>query len=282
MADECNIELEIIGHPHNHAIAAPSSSGSSSCDQYLYDTNRHIFRSTQDTNSYQSHRKTALDCYEPLILVILRLLSYHKIRVFPADSTINQIIREPLGDGSTFVVDASDLPLWRTMSNLQYRDLSFPRRREKFHFTDHTNTKWDHKTVGAYKTLVYGEDRRRDQLMLGLVTELRILSHPPLQRHPNIVHFIGFVWIRDQQFFANTREVDVEVENDDLEEPREWPTVVTQKAPHGSLRTFMSSLLYQDTRCSLDAKILLCMDVLNGISVSPTSLVNLDKGFDLH
>lgn len=119
--------------------------------------------------------------------------------------------------------------------------------------------------MGAYKSLVYTDDIRRDQLMEDLVTELRIVCHPPLQRHPNIVHVLGFMWVRDQQIFANVMELDEESE--ELGEPREWPTVITEKAPYGSLHDFLRSKTYKDFRPSLRAKVQLCVDVLNGIEV---------------
>jgi serine/threonine protein kinase/ankyrin repeat protein len=98
-----------------------------------------------------------------------------------------------------------------------------------------------------------------------LLLELRILSHRPLQRHPNIVHVLGFAWIQDRQFFTNTQELQ---DDDKAGEPREWPTIVTPKAPHGSLRTFMGSEKFRTVLPSLRTKLMLSVHVLCGLKVS--------------
>jgi hypothetical protein len=103
--------------------------------------------------------------------------------------------------------------------------------------------------------------------MKDLLLELRILSHPPLQRHPNIIHVLGFAWIQDIQFFENAFRKRYAEEK---EEPWEWPVVVTPRAPHGSLRCFMKSEKFRAVLPSIQTKLALCADVLNGLIVSST------------
>jgi hypothetical protein len=135
--------------------------------------------------------------HEAVTLLIIRLLSYHKVQIFPLNTRITQYDKHTLGVGSTFSVEASSLPIWRARAHFRYRDPTFPRQGEKLHFTDHTQTKWDYTTIGAYKSLVYEDDPEggRDRLMRDLLQELRILCHHPLQRHPTIVHLLGFAWV---------------------------------------------------------------------------------------
>lgn len=254
-------DIELAQSAH-HGANITSLSSSFEIDRYKART--HVFRSTRDTTS-RRHPESHVEYRESNILHILRLLSHHKIRVFPTDLLSTQEVREQLGQGSTFHVYASELPIWRALARFQYRNPTFPRRGERFHFIDHTETRWNRATKGAYKTLLYDENTRRDQLLADLIVELRILCHPPLQRHPNIIHVLGFVWIRDEQFFANANEL-VE-QSEEFGEPREWPTIVAEKAPHGSLRDFLGSGEYGNVPSSLRAKVLLCADVLNGLVV---------------
>lgn len=201
------------------------------------------------------------------ILSIIRLLSYHKIQVFPTASIITQYDKSNLGKGATFHVEASSLPIWRSKQHLQYRDPTFPIDKTLFHFTDHTGTKWDHTTFGAYKVLrrKSGDGQaKRNGLLQGLLQELRILSHPPLQVHQNIVHMLGFAWIPGIRFFEHDHGSNI---IDDDQAFQEWPKIVTEKAPHGSLDTFRMSHSNRKVWPSLRGKLILCGQVLNGLKV---------------
>lgn len=219
-------------------------------------TNRASQSTSKDENS-----KTK----EPSIILILMLVAYHKLRIFSMDSHLRWNTREQLGDGSTFSVGGSDLPVWRGLSHLLYRNPETLRQKQRFYFTDHTNTKWSDRTIGAYKSLTYAEELNREDIIDDLIKELRILSHSPLQRHPNIVHMLGVAWVRDQYVFAGSEPASEQ--GKDFGEPREWPTVVIEKAEYGTLRQFLGSRHFRRVRSSLRSKILLCLDVLNGIAV---------------
>jgi hypothetical protein len=114
------------------------------------------------------------------LLLILRLLSYYKIQLFSVDPSQKWNLRQTLGEGSTFSVDGADLPIWRALSNLKYRNLDLKGPGEKFYFNDHTQTKWDHNTLVAYKALVTNKDMDRSVITVDMITELRVLCHPLL------------------------------------------------------------------------------------------------------
>jgi hypothetical protein len=241
-----------------------------------YEATDNIFESTRNATVPQSSLEVSKH-HDSTTLLIVRLLADHRIQVFPSDTHIAQYDREKLGDGSTFTVEASTLPIWQSRAHFRYRDPTFQRQGDRFHFVDHTQTSWDHTTIGAYKTIKYRQDHDREQLMKDLLLELRILSHIPLQRHSNIIHVLGFAWIQDLQFFENVPELRGAEKED---EPREWPVVVTQKAPHGSLRTFMKSEKFRTVLPSLRTKLSLCADILNGLVVS-NIMVDGTAQFDL-
>ncbi|KAF2662019.1 kinase-like protein [Lophiostoma macrostomum CBS 122681] len=233
---------------------------SSTFHRNRYDARDHIFASARDNFSRPPQPGNA-HYPTPDTLTILNLLSYFKICIFPADTHIFHYDTRQLGKGSTFRVQAASLPVWRARAHFRYRDPTFPRQGEKFLFTDHTQTKWKRSTIGAWKLLVHEPDleESRDRLMGDLIKELRILSHPPLQLHPNIVHVLGFVWLQDRQFFTDDPKSDF---ND--ARLREWPTVVTERAPHGSLREFMSDPSHT-VPPTLRTKLLHCADIINGV-----------------
>ncbi|KAK3998018.1 hypothetical protein QBC44DRAFT_392478 [Cladorrhinum sp. PSN332] len=87
----------------------------------------------------------------------------------------------------------------------------------------------------------------RDSALRSLVNELRIRSHLPLRRHPNIVDLKGVAW---------------DFENDDETKPR--PMLVEEFAPHRSLETFWNT--ENLVRMPFKVKARLCRDVAQGIS----------------
>lgn len=238
---------------------------SSTFDRNRFKATDHLFQSTRHTTSNPA-QSTIPDHAPSYTLLILQLLSHFKIKVFPADTHIAQYERTLLGEGSTFRVEATKLPVWSARAHFRYRDLKFPRQGEKFNFEDHTRTQWNRSTMGAWKVLTRDADpnKDRERLLRDLFTELRVLVHPPLQRHPHIVHVLGFVWLQDHQFFATEQQV----AHHQAENLREWPTVVTLEAPHGSLRAFMKSESFCIILPSLSTKLRLCADILSGMRVS--------------
>ncbi|KAF2823777.1 hypothetical protein CC86DRAFT_59943 [Ophiobolus disseminans] len=254
--------LELVERPQVVTAGHAQPSSPSSFRYNRYDARNHLFKSTRYATSPRD-QEDGVGYRDSVTLLIIQLLSHHNIKIFPADTQITQYNKELLGVGSTFHVQASSLPIWQARAHTRYRDPTFPRQGEKFHFTDHTQAKWNFTTIGAYKSLVYEADpeRDRDRLMRDLLMELRILSHPPLQRHKNIVHVLGFAWIQDNQFLTDVQDRQV----GNVGERREWPVVVTPKAQHGSLHAFMRSEMFRIVPVSLRAKLSLCADVLNGL-----------------
>ncbi|KAF2495498.1 kinase-like protein [Lophium mytilinum] len=245
---ENNIELG--------GIQAKIQSQGSSFDSRRREVRRRRFQSSEYSTRKRSNNDHALEeesASQPLLL-ILRILSYHKIRLFSVNPNQRWNLRQALGDGSTFSVDGAELPIWDALAHLRYRNLDIKGPKEKFNFVDHTRISWQHTTLVAYKALVGRKSMDRGMIMQDLITELRVLCHRPLQKHPNFVRLLGVAWIS---------EIDMGYTDD--AEPREWPTVVVEKAPHGSLLDFLSSEEFKTTRSSLMAKLNLCIDVLIAI-----------------
>jgi hypothetical protein len=195
------------------------------------------------------------------LLLCLRLVAYYHVPVFSVRRGRKWNTREDLGRGVTFAVEQADLPVREAVSDLQYYDIT-KGRREGF-FTDHTGIKWSYDTVVAYKSLgAYGR-RKRDSLFSDLLKELRILCHPPLQRHPNIARFIGLAWVREEDVASETVPEDTETQ-----ESREWPILITERAELGTLGDFVQYRADCRKRISLLAKIRLLRDVLEALLVS--------------
>ena len=125
------------------------------------------------------------------------------------------------------------------------------------YFVDHTGTRWDSDTRVAYKVPPNDEGNLSD-----VIQELQTLCHPPLRNHPNIVRLLGIAWVRQTS-------VDLVQPNEDERQRlrRDQPTVVTEYASHGSLYDFLQSRAYIVQRVSLKTKLLLCMDLLEGMLV---------------
>ncbi|KAL2065988.1 hypothetical protein VTL71DRAFT_2059 [Oculimacula yallundae] len=200
-----------------------------------------------------------------VLLSIFRILQSRKVKslTLPLETRFNT--RRVLGSGASFAVEESYLPI-DTARYLQfYRLLDLGPPDKKLHFVDHTGTKWASDTQVAYKTYsvrkgdfdVGFESRRLDDIR----TELQVLCHSPLQKHPNIVRLLGVAWVPDE----SPESTDNITEASPYQHPLEWPTVVTERAIHGSLRDFLRSDRYKQSEASLKAKWNLCLDVLYGI-----------------
>lgn len=169
--------------------------------------------------------------------------------------------RDNLGRGASFAVEGASLNISNALNHLRYRSIDTARVQNGAHFNDHTETKWAYNTEVAFKA-----SSRRATRVAEILIELRVLCHPPLQRHPNIVRLLGITWTKDQP--RNTSEL-----GEDL---MEWPMVAIERAPHGSLRDFLGSHVYNRVRSSLQAKLRLCVDVLKGIAVSEDVPISSD------
>ncbi|KAF2829379.1 ankyrin [Ophiobolus disseminans] len=192
------------------------------------------------------------------LLLCLQLVAHHDVPVFSVRRGRKWNTRETLGRGSTFAVEQADLPVREAISDLQYYDIAKGRRDGCF--TDHTGIKWSYDTVVAYKSLEARGRRNRENLFVDLLKELRILCHPPLQRHPNIASFIGLAWIREEDMATGSQTPDTV-----SSESREWPILITEKAELGTLGEFVHFRAYCQKRISLLAKARLVSDVLEAI-----------------
>lgn len=169
--------------------------------------------------------------------------------------------RDTLGTGASFAVEGASLNISNALNHLRYRSINTAGVQNGAHFSDHTETKWAHNTEVAFKS-----SSRKATRVAELLVEQRVLCHPPLQKHPNIVRLLGITWTKDQPR-------DISELGEDL---MEWPLVAIERAPHGSLRDFLGSHVYNRVRTSLTAKLRLCVDVLKGITVSEDVLVSGD------
>jgi hypothetical protein len=157
-------------------------------------------------------------------------------------------------------VEQADLPVREAVSDLQYYDIT-KGRRDGF-FTGHTGIKWSYDTIVAYKGLSARGRRKRASLFSDLLKELRILCHPPLQRHPNIAYFMGLAWVREEDISSETVLKDTETKGS-----REWPILITEKAELGTLRDFVQYKAHCRKRISLLAKARFLSDILEAILV---------------
>lgn len=169
--------------------------------------------------------------------------------------------RDHLGKGASFAVEGASLNISNALNHLRYRSIETAGVQNGAHFSDHTETKWAHNAKVAFKS-----SSRKTTRVAEILVELRVLCHPPLQGHPNIVRLLGITWTKDQP-----RDI-----SECGKELMEWPLVAIERAPHGSLRDFLGSHVYNQVRTSLEAKWRLCVDVLKGITVREDVLVSSD------
>jgi serine/threonine protein kinase len=83
----------------------------------------------------------------------------------------------------------------------------------------------------------------RSLYMKRLVTELRVMSHPPLRDHPNIASLLGLIWHCDESYGFPV-----------------LPILVMEYSPLGTLNNFLDK-----KKPSLALKKQLCLDVANGL-----------------
>lgn len=85
------------------------------------------------------------------------------------------------------------------------------------------------------------DEKRR---LADIILELRVLIHPPLRSHQNIIELLGLAW-----------------ETDSYDQLRRWPVLVLEYASGGTL----SDLLQQDALTGRD-KLHICHDISSGIN----------------
>jgi hypothetical protein len=199
-------------------------------------------------------------------LFILRLVSLNQIMTFPLDPTSSWNLRGSLGWGSSFLVEEAQVSRSREIY-IPYRNTNLLGQDGLFHFTDHTGLKWTYETPFAFKLPNFGpaRDNGVSAVIRSLATELRILCHPPIQAHPNIVRLVGVAWVNDEDidFYTAT----------DRETERAWPIAVIEKADEGSVTALLSTRRYRNVQPTLLAKFKICIDVLRAISVRITGII---------
>ena len=190
----------------------------------LYSSRRRsrLSHATPDPSGEQSgdeHSATVPNDYEStstFLLFIFRLLHARKVPSLKISRLENVItdfampheffmnftpdIRRRLGEGGSYSVEEAYLPIRDAFID------QFPRNgsQGRQHFVDHTGAAWSRNTVAAYKkssvtvadaVMDDGPKRRR---LDDALTELQVLCHRPLWRHPNIVRLLGVAWLADE------------------------------------------------------------------------------------
>ncbi|KAF8247345.1 hypothetical protein K440DRAFT_601291 [Wilcoxina mikolae CBS 423.85] len=93
--------------------------------------------------------------------------------------------------------------------------------------------------------------------------ELRILSHPPLRSHNNIVELLGIAWVRDVSSFHSSEDTTIDL----------WPVLVLERSTNGSLTSLTDMWEKMEAKDDMDssktlsteAKLALCLDVARGL-----------------
>ncbi|KAK2735763.1 hypothetical protein FQN57_001143 [Myotisia sp. PD_48] len=84
----------------------------------------------------------------------------------------------------------------------------------------------------------------RGELLRAVLLELRVLTHPPLKNHPNIIKMLHLMWEPDPDLLDHA-----------------WPTIVLEHAENGTLADFQED--YPNLPFWVKKK--LCLDVGNGL-----------------
>ena len=183
----------------------------------------------------------------PDLLLLLQILSFHKIKHLSIPLLEGFHRGTPLGNGASFSVKEFSLPRDKAFQHLTIRDLLDGGKGESY-FEDITNEKWETQAKGAYKSV-------SSNVYLELIQELRVLCHPPLQDF--VVRLAGIAWIARPTLRGQNA-------------PQEIPNIVVERAPYGSLHDFMQSEVWTSRRVSLKAKFRICVRALRCIAVRPT------------
>ena len=193
-------------------------------------------------------------------------MGYHGVEHFSIPITPLWNKRQGLGDGTSYIVEEASLPLSGIMGSINHHK---PHGRlnlnQDWYFTDHAGRRWNRQTRAAFKVPGSQESspeskESNDIDLLNIIQELRILCHPPLNNHPNIVSLLGIAWII-QPKQGDTR-------SDEDSSQRDRPTVVIESAPLGSLHDFVQTRSYREQHVSLKTKLSLCIDILRAMLVS--------------
>jgi serine/threonine protein kinase len=98
--------------------------------------------------------------------------------------------------------------------------------------------------AGSAPSFVADPERHRASLAESILLELRVLCHPPIRHHENVVDLLGLGW-----------------ETDNLDYSRLWPVLVVEWANHGTLLDVIRA-----QSLDVNIKLELCRDIARGLS----------------
>lgn len=94
-----------------------------------------------------------------------------------------------------------------------------------------------------------------------LLLELRVLAHPPLRSHPNIVSLLGVAWETDPGWNPGGDSI-----------TRKWPVLIMERAGMGTLEDFFAHHQHQQeaqksssSSISINVRLKLALDVVQGL-----------------
>ena len=153
-------------------------------------------------------------------------------------------------------LENADPPFAEFLRNVRDRDVGLQTRGTRFvgrggTFTVRRTVDAAHRPV-VLKSTVMGErttdDAAKSARLDAVLLELKVLTHPPVQRHANIVELLQIGW-----------------EGDAVDPFLKWPVLVVEYADLGTLVDYFDSRLKQDVPAAVWRK--LCGDVASGLLV---------------
>ena len=190
-----------------------------------------------------------------VVLQLLQVIMFHRVAMLQVPN--NQCQRTVIGDGASCTVEEGRLPLENLLDSLCYH---IPKLRPLFHrgnFVDHNGISWAPDTATAFKVIALKEDSeiQKSLRLEELTSEVRVLSHGPLQTHPHIINLLGVAWTR----MPSPDGIKADTED------RLTPAALLELTPHGSLLKFLHK---PKSPVSMETKLKLCNDVLLAIQVN--------------
>lgn len=99
-------------------------------------------------------------------------------------------------------------------------------------------------------------DGAAEQRLKAVISEIKVLTHPPLYLHKNIVDFLGINWECDLSDFEPGQTI--------AGPTKRIPSILLEYAQHGSLADFRNTTIYASM--SFDERARLCRDVAEGLA----------------
>ncbi|RPB11193.1 ankyrin [Morchella conica CCBAS932] len=167
---------------------------------------------------------------------------------------------EFLGRGKTFHVSRLPLPETLELKN------SWPKRLvvqppvgNLLPRTYHANPITCKRPMIEFDSFGNPKEGAVEERLEAVILEVRVLTHPPMYFHKNIVDFLGVSWQ------CELPEVEPGQTETDLPPPKRVPVILLEYAKHGSLEDFMQTTLYD--AMSFDGRVSLCRDIAEGLAV---------------